>query len=86
MDSKSRELLQEIADRARRTETRVTKVANHLGVDAGGEMPILSDDRSRIFVPSRKASIDDIMLVAPAAATVDVYCGDDYLFTLSDCA
>lgn len=84
MDRQTHDLIQEIADRARRTETRVTKIANHIGVDAGGEMPVLTADRTRILVPSRKTTIDDVLLVAPAGMSVDVYCGNDYLFTLSD--
>lgn len=83
MDSESLKLLKEIADRARRTETRITKVANHLGVDAGGDKPELSVDRQKILVPSRKTSVDDILMVAPAGATVDVYCGGDYLMTMN---
>lgn len=83
-DSDSLGLLQEAVDRARRIETRITKVANHLGVDAGGKMPELSADRTRILVPSRKTSIDDILLVAPGDQSVEVYCGNDYLFTLVD--
>lgn len=76
-----RELLLEIADRARRTETRVTKVANHLGVDAGGEKPKL---RGNVLqVPSLRVSLEDIVTaIGDHTGPVSVHCGDDYLATV----
>jgi hypothetical protein len=55
MTQDDRKLLEEIADRARRTETRVTKVANHLGIDAGGEKPTWDNAR-----PSECANPQDV--------------------------
>jgi hypothetical protein len=52
-------LLQELVDRARRTETRVTRISTHLGVDAGGEKPQL--DGSFLLVPNIKVSLEDIL-------------------------
>lgn len=83
MDRETRDLIQEIADRARRTETRVTKIANHVGVDAGGEMPTLSPDRKRILVPSRRVALEDVLQVAPAGETVEVYCGGDFMMMIN---
>lgn len=81
------ELLQEIADRARRTETRLTKLALHMGVDAGGEKPQLTKGGTRLQVPTRKVSLDDMMAAVPAFRRndhgIDVYYGDDYVCTLS---
>lgn len=74
-------LLREIADRARRTETRVTKIANHIGVDAGGEKPKLRGNT--LYVPSLKTSLEDIVTaIGGYTGTVSVYCGDDYLATV----
>jgi hypothetical protein len=76
-----RELLTELADRARRTETRVTKIANHLGVDAGGEKPRLRGNV--LHVPSLKTSLEDIVAaIGSHSGPVSVHCGDDYLATV----
>lgn len=86
-DSKTdRELLEELADRARRTETRVTKVANHLGVDAGGDKPEFNADVGVLQVPSRKTSLDDVLGELKhydVRQSIRVYCGDDYLFAVA---
>lgn len=83
MDKECKELLQEIADRARRTETRVTKVANHLGVEAGGEKPVCQG--GRLYIPSRRVSLEDIIAAIPRnpEGSVSVYCGDDYIVTVA---
>jgi hypothetical protein len=84
MTGADRELLQEIADRARRTETRVTKVANALGIDAGGEKPKLRGNA--LYIPSLKTSLEDIIAALgdhPSYGPVEVYCGEDYLAKVS---
>jgi hypothetical protein len=88
MTQDDRKLLEEIADRARRTETRVTKVANHLGIDAGGDKPTWDNARGRVNVPTRKVSLDDMLGAVPLAARqvltdIKVYCGEDYLLTFT---
>lgn len=77
-----RQLLEEIADRARRTETRVTKVANHIGVDAGGEKPRIVGVELRI--PTIKTSLEDILeAIRGSSQPVTIRCGDDYLGCIS---
>src|SRR6184192_2133157 len=49
-----RELLKESVQRARRTETRVTMIVEHLGLNAGGEKPRFHAAGNLIQVPSRK--------------------------------
>lgn len=85
MEGKSdRELLEELLGRARRTETRVTTVANHLGVDAGGDKPVLNRTARTLHVPTRKTSLDDILAAIGARdGAVGVYCGEDYLLTVN---
>lgn len=80
-----RELLEELVGRARRTETRVTKLSNHIGVDAGEEKPVYHREISTLDVTNRKASLDDILAAVPDLGMngVDVYCGKDYLLTIS---
>jgi hypothetical protein len=82
MTAADRDLLQELADRARRTETRVTKIANALNVDAGGEKPRWAGDV--IQVPTRKTSLDDVLpLLTGLSKPTSVYCGDDYIMTVA---
>jgi hypothetical protein len=85
MTSDDRKLLNEIADRARRTETRVTKIANHMGIDAGGEKPSFNPVTHTLTVPSRRTSLEDIIAAVPTMHQnmVRVVCGDDYMLTFS---
>lgn len=62
-DEANTKLLNEILDRARRTETRVTKVANHLGVDAGGEKPRWTF--GQVDVPSKQCSLAQCLEMIP---------------------
>jgi hypothetical protein len=79
-----RELIEETLDRARRTETRVTKIANHLGVEAGGEKPRFDNQRRTLHVPNRKVSLDDVVdAIRSTAMPVKVYFGDDLLMTVN---
>jgi hypothetical protein len=81
MNEGDRKLLNEIADRARRTETRVTKVANHLGIDAGGEKPSICG--SELRVPTIKTSLEDIIAaIGNFDGPITIRCGDDYLGTI----
>lgn len=78
--------IREIRDRVRRTETRVTKVANHLGVDAGNEKPVLKVKLRELHITSRKCTLDELLAAVPAAERsgegIDVYCGNDYIATV----
>ena len=76
--------MKEILDRVRRTETRVTKVANHLGVESGVQRPSFRD--GKLQVTSRKVSLDELMAVVPPdhkGEVVDVICNGDLLATLT---
>jgi hypothetical protein len=82
MTAEDRRLIGEIADRARRIETRVTKVANHLGIDAGGEKPYLMD--GVMYVPSMKVSLQDIVEAMGATdVPIPLYCGADFVVKLN---
>jgi hypothetical protein len=85
MEEADRKLLREVADRCRRTETRVTMVANHIGVEAGGSKPVFDAQNHRMVVASRKTSIDDVLDAIPRDHRGDVYVcvGDDYLMTVN---
>lgn len=81
------DLIKQIADRARRTETRVTMIAHHLGVDAGGEKPTWED--GNLFIPSPMCSLKDCIAAVPGhfREGVDVFVRDgkgreDYLTSL----
>jgi hypothetical protein len=76
---------QEMVDRFRRVETKVTKIAHHLGVDAGVEIPTWT--RGRITVTSIKCSVQEMLSVVPQDWDTDdeigVYAkGGEFLFTL----
>ncbi len=81
LDEDVAKILNELVERARRTETRVTKVANHLGVEAGGTKSRV--DGGRIIVPSRHTTLEDILKAAPSNDRYEVYCGNDYLMTVN---
>ena len=57
------DIMREILDRARRTETRVTKIALALNVNPGAAKPHW--DNVLIAVPSRECAISDILLAVP---------------------
>ncbi len=73
---------QEVLDRIRRVETRVTKIGNHLGVDVGGGKPYWCDKRRCVVLPSPGCAITEVVRVVPDEFKhlgVDVYMGDDYV-------
>jgi hypothetical protein len=75
-----RQLMEETAQRARRIETRVTMIANHLGIDAGAERPVLRGNT--LYVNSLKTSLEDIVTaIGSYSGQVSVYCGEDYVLT-----
>jgi hypothetical protein len=78
-----RELLEEVVQRARRTETRVTKIANHVGVEAGETKPMFNEF-GELHITHRKTSLDELLAALPAGhkGRVDIYCGDDFIVTL----
>jgi hypothetical protein len=82
-DKTDRELLVEVSARIRRIETKTTKIANQLGVDTGGEKPVLRGNT--LYVPSPKISLEDIVAAIGehgGSGPVSVCCGEDYLATV----
>lgn len=79
-----REMLREVFDRCRRIETRVTMVANHVGVDAGSEKPVLDKECSSLHVPNRRVALEDIIeaLQGRVSRPIDVICDGKYLLTV----
>lgn len=76
-----RQLIEETAQRARRIETRVTQIANHIGVDHGGSKPELRGNT--LYVPSLKTSLEDIITaIGGHTGPVSVCCGNDYAATV----
>jgi hypothetical protein len=76
---------QEIVDRVRRIETRVTKIGNHMGVDVGGGKPVWDMGRCSVVLPSLNCSIREIVDIIPpkfAGHPVNVFVGDDHFTTI----
>lgn len=74
------EFEQEMLDRSRRIETRLTKIGIAQGVDMRSSKPIWRNNR--IDIPSRNCSIGDIMQAIPLDQRhrqFPVYIGGDYI-------
>lgn len=84
-DKNDRELMEEAVTRARRIETRVTLIANHLGVDAGEQTkPSYDATGNRLLIASRKTSLDDILTATPHGSRgVTIMCRGVPLGTLN---
>lgn len=75
---------QEMLDRSRRIETRLTKIGLAQGVDMGGARPMWNN--GQIDIPSRNCAIGDVMQVIPLSErnkAVPVYINGDYLGELN---
>lgn len=73
----------EVLDRVRRIETRLTKLLTHFGISPGAERP--SWESGVVRVPSRRAQLEDILSVVPhgyGKEEFDVYVGEDYLCSM----
>jgi hypothetical protein len=55
--------LNEVHERTRRIETRLTRFMESMGVDAGGKRPVWGD--GVVFLPSLSCSVHQIMAVIP---------------------
>lgn len=86
-DSKTdRELIEEMAARARRLETKTTKIANHLGVDVNQERPLFDRVTRSLQVPSPKVTLEDVLSsvdFGECDGLIGVYCGSERLMTIS---
>jgi hypothetical protein len=75
----------ESVERLRRIETRVTKIGQAMGVDVGGGRPIWMGHMKRVVIPSPNCSVGAVVAAVPLEYhkdEIDVYCGEDYKFTL----
>jgi hypothetical protein len=78
-----RELLEEVAGRCRRMETKTTMVANHLGIDAGETKPELNREKRILWVKTPKTSLEDIVnALGDFEGPVAVRVGETYLATV----
>lgn len=76
---------QEIRDRVRRIETRVTKIGNAMGIDVGGGKPVWDAGRRLVSLPSPNCSIKEIVESIPDEFTglaIDIYVGVQHFATL----
>lgn len=76
---------QEILDRVRRTETRVTKIGNHLGIDVGGGKPAWDSGQCRVVLPTSNCSLRECVEVIPekfSGRPIDVYVGNEHFTTI----
>lgn len=82
-DKSDRALLKESVQRARRTETRVTMIADHLGLDTGGNKPVYDPVRRVVQVRTPKVSLQDILeAIEDDVAMVQVFCGNEHLASI----
>lgn len=56
--------LNEVHDRMRRVETRLTKLCEAMGVDAGGKRPLWND--GVVVIPSLACSMHQVVLAVPS--------------------
>lgn len=73
----------EILDRARRIETRVTRIAKAMGVDPGETQPSFDPEYRTLSVPSRHISLQDCLKSIPARTNVSVVIGGDLVGYIS---
>lgn len=76
---------QEILERARRIETRVTRMMHALGVPSESQKAKFDESAGTLLVTSPHASLRECLLAIPETVegTVDVYVGSDYVATIS---
>lgn len=70
--------------RLRRIETRVTQIALAMGVATQAQKPQFSEAKSRVVVPSRHTTLQELLACVPKywKNPVEVYIGDELLTTL----
>lgn len=77
-----RELLEEMSARARRLETKTTKIANYLGVDVDAEKPHIMD--GVVYVSTLKVSLQDVVeAIGDTTGPIPLYCGEDFIVRLN---
>lgn len=63
IDEHTAEQIKDTHDRMRRVETRITKLMQHMGVDAGGMRPIWRD--GTVIIPNPQTGFQDILSAVP---------------------
>jgi hypothetical protein len=87
------EILKELRDRARRTETRLTKYMEAQGFNTETAkcawVPCRDPDEAYISIPSRQCALQDILAVippdVPESQLVAVYCKGDRITEVRPC-
>jgi hypothetical protein len=69
--------IQEVLDRTRRIETRLTRFMTEQGFDPRGEQPIYHPDERLLTVPSRKIAMQECLEAIPPGVLVTVTCGGE---------
>ncbi len=60
-----RDLIEETLERARRVETRITKLCQFLGFDTNTKKPHWSAEQGTVIVPTDACSLRDILAASP---------------------
>lgn len=86
--SNMRDDLQEVRDRARRTETRLTRYLEHQGVDTKATKPRFDHQTHTVHMPSPDCSVRDAMAAVPPlirtrVLTVNLMVGSDLIGTMT---
>jgi hypothetical protein len=93
MPDRNTDPLKEILTRSRRTETRLTTLMIHMGLDAQGQKPVFQDNRaygeaidkrSAMQLPSIDCSMKSMLAAVPEGfrGMIDVLIGTDHVTTL----
>lgn len=81
-----RELLEELAGRARRTETKVSVISDHFDIELEGTKPIFDLSNKTIWVKTPKVTLEAVMdtisEVNEHHLAVAVRCGERHLMTV----
>lgn len=75
-----RELIEETAKRARRIETKVTVIAEELGVGNLGNKPVYDPVLRTVQIKTPKTSLEDILAaIEDDTVMVQIVCHSEYL-------
>lgn len=90
MSNNASSISKEVLDRARRIETRLTRLCTHVGVNIPTQRPMFGTppgQSARIVVPSPHSTLQEILDSVPEMwdGAVDVYLGADRVAVISDC-
>lgn len=79
-----RVLIEEIAARARRTETKVTMMSEHFGLETGADKPVFNRETGTLTLTSRRVTLAEIMAAVPSdhRGGYRIYVKDDWMMTV----